>query len=182
MVEVELDLGSARKFLAHLCASAAFCIILARDSVLEDSAEVGDHVPKKVCLVLDAVRERWAEVSQALVDILDLVFNLVLNLGQIIADMGVEDTRKLAREAANSKILLIDCRINGVGGEVEAFLIESLVNLDFRVNVLLRAVLHSYVAEAQWDILPHYHSLRIRAAVHDIDLRNYTDCADALWV
>lgn len=49
-------------------------------------------------------------------------------------------------------------------------------------DVFLCAVLHSGVAKAKWNVLIHYHTLGVRAAIHNVYLCDDTDCADALRI
>lgn len=65
----------------------------------------------------------------------------------------------------------------------EGFLLgNGLPNRDLVDDVLLGTVLDTDEAETQMYLLVHNHFLCVCAAIHDIDLSDYTDCADTFRI
>lgn len=91
-------------------------------------------------------------------------------------------TRAAMSQIRSAKVLLRHRRINRVRRKVRLLLIEGGIDAHVGVDVLLRAVLYANIAETHWYFLPHDHSLRICSSVHDVDLGDHTEGADALFI
>ena len=69
-----------------------------------------------------------------------------------------------------------------MGAEIQLFFLDSLLDTNSVENVLLRPIFDSNKAESELDILALEHSFGICSLVHDVDLGDYTDGSDALWI
>ena len=66
--------------------------------------------------------------------------------------------------------------------EEVVFLFNGNLDRNCLLNVFLRTIFDSDIAQSERYLLIHDAALGVSPSVHDIELCNHTDCSDTLWV
>jgi len=97
-------------------------------------------------------------------------------------DMGEQDTCQLVGEDVATEEARRHCGVNRVRAEVHALLLNSGLNRNLVVNILLSSVLNSNIAHSEGDFLIHDHPLGAHSSVHDVQFSQHSDSADTLRI
>lgn len=123
-----------------------------------------------------------AEVFQLDLSLSELFTNFSDNIGQVMLNVSEKQFGKLVRQHTAAKETWGHGRVDRMRAEKELLFFDGLLYWNLVDNIFLSAVFYADVAESELDILVHYHTLSVGAAVHDIDLGDHTHRADALRV
>jgi len=187
-VELELDASTAlhdrsTRLLVHLLLlSHCSCVELTLDLILVGLQKLEDHAPDELHLFAVGFGEGGTKVSQVGLGLLQLVSALVDDRRQVVLDMSEQYFGKFLRQIVTSEDIIRHGRVDWVRREEHPFLSDGLLDRNTVLDIFLCAILHTDVAEAQWDFLVHNHAFGVGATIHDIDLGDYTDSADTFRI
>lgn len=122
------------------------------------------------------------KLSEVVFVLFQLVSNLTDDGGHVMFDMGEQNTCQFLGEHITSEETRRHSRVNRVGAEVHALLLNGGLDGNLVNNILLSTVLDTNVSHSEGDFLVHDHSLGAHTSVHDIKLGKDTDSADTFGV